>query len=52
MNNYRKIHVQVKSEYVGTLVTTELNDTKQNNKHNMFNVDANLKHVETRENIN
>ena len=29
-----------------------INDTKQNNKHNMFNVAANLKHVETRENIN
>ena len=54
VNNYKEsqeIHIQVKNEYVGTLTTNEINDTKQNNKHdNMFNVDANLKHVHTHEN--
>ena len=47
------IHIQVKSEYVGTLTTIELVTRKQSDKHNnMFNVAANLKHVSTHENNN
>ena len=48
------IHIQVKSEYVGTLTDDDwINDTKQSDKHNnMFNVAANLKHVHTHENNN
>ena len=43
--------MQVKSEYVGTLTTIELVTRMQSDKHNdMFNVAANLKHVETHEN--
>ena len=45
VNNYKElqeIHVQVKSQYMDT--------NAQNNKHNnMFNVDANLKHVNAHE---
>ena len=43
----------MKSEYVGTLTTIELVTRMQSDKHNnMFNVAANLKHVETHENTN
>ena len=41
----------MKSEYVGTLTTIELVTRKQSDKNNnMFNVAANLKHVNTHEN--
>ena len=44
------IHIQVKSEYVGTLTTVT---RKQSDKHNnMFYVAANLKHVNTHEYTN
>ena len=47
------IHKKVKSEYVGTLTTIDLVTRKQSDKHNnMFNVAANLKHVNTHENNN
>ena len=47
------IHIQVKSEYVGTLTTIEQLTRKQSDKHNnMFNVVANLKHLNTHENNN
>ena len=47
------IHIQVKSEFVGTLTTIELVTRKQSDKHNnMFNVAANLKHVNTHGNNN
>ena len=53
LQNLQGIHVQVKSEYVGTLITSELMTRTQSDKHNnMFNVAANLKHVETHENTN
>ena len=51
--NLQGIHVQVKSEYVGTLTTSELMTRMQSDKHNnIFNVAANLKHVNTHENVN
>ena len=47
------IHIQVKSEYVGTLDNKWRDDTKQSDKlNNMFNVAANLKHVNNHENNN
>ena len=47
----QEIHIQVQSEYVGTLTTLELVTRMQSDKHNiMFNVATNLKHVETHEN--
>ena len=47
------IHTQVKSEYVGTLTTSEVMTRMQSDKHNnMFNVAANLKHVNTHKNNN
>ena len=47
------IHIQVKSEYVGTLTTSEVMKRMQSDKHNnMFNVAANLKHWNTHENNN
>ena len=53
LQNLQGIHIQVKSEYVGTLTTREVMTRMQSDKHNnMFNVAANLKHVETHENIN
>ena len=53
LQNPQEIHVQVKSEYVGTLTTSEVMTRTQSDKHNnMFNVAANLKHVENHENIN
>ena len=54
LQDIQGIHVQVKSECVGTLTTIELMTRKQSDKHNnnMFNVAANLKHVETHEHIN
>ena len=53
IRNLQGIHVQVKSEYVGTLTTSELVTRMQSDKHNnMFNVAANLKHVETDEDTN
>ena len=53
LQNLQGIHIQVKSEYVGTLTTSEVMTRMQSDKHNnMFNVAANLKHVETHENIN
>ena len=45
--------MQVKSEYAGTLTTREVMTRMQSDKHNnMFNVAANLKHVNTHENNN
>ena len=53
LQNLQGIHVQVKSEFVWTLTTSELMTRMQSDKHNnMFNVAANLKHVETHENTN
>ena len=53
LENLQRIHVQVKNEYVGRLTTSELMTRMQSDKHNnMFNVAANLKHVETHENTN
>ena len=47
------IHTQVKRECVGTLTTIEIVTIKQSDKHNnMFNVAANLKHVNTHDNNN
>ena len=47
-----KEFVQVKSEYVGTLTTSTLMTRMQSDKHNnMFNVAANLKFVNTHENV-
>ena len=52
LQNLQGIHIQVKSEYVA-LTTSEVMTRMQSDKHNnMFNVAANLKHVETHENIN
>ena len=51
--NLQGIHIQVKSEYVETLTTSEVMTRMQSDKHNnMFNVAANLKHVNTHENNN
>ena len=53
LQNLQGIHTQVKSEYVGTLTRSEVMTKMQSDKHdNMFNVAANVKHVETYENIN
>ena len=53
LQNLQGIHIEVKNEYVGTLITSEVMTRMQSDKHNnMFNVAANLKHVETHENIN
>ena len=53
LQNLQRIHRQVKREYVGTLTTSEVMTRMQSDKHNnMFNVAANLKHVETHENNN
>ena len=53
LQNLQGIHMQVKSEYVGTLTTSEVMTRMQSDKHNnMFNVAANLKHVNTHENNN
>ena len=53
LQNLQGIHIQVKSEYVGTLTTSEVMTRMQSDKHNnMFNAAANLKHVHTHENIN
>ena len=47
----QEIHIQVKSEYLGTLTTIKLMTQSRTTKHNnMCNVDANLKHVHTHEN--
>ena len=44
LQNLQGIHIQVKSEYVGTLTTSEVMTRMQSDKHNnMFNVAANLK---------
>ena len=51
--NLHGIHVQVKSEYVGTLTTSEVMTRMQSDKHNnMFSVASNLKHVNTHKNNN
>ena len=50
LQNLQGIHIQVKSENVGTLTTSEVMTRMQSDKHyNMFNVAANLKHVNTHE---
>ena len=48
------IHMKVKSQFNGTLTTTEIIDTnaQYNKRNNMFNVDANLKHVNTHDYTN
>ena len=47
------IHIQVKSEYGRTLTTIELVTRKQRDKHNnMFNVAANLTHVNSHDDNN
>ena len=54
VNNYKElqgIHIQVKKWIRGNTDEDWINDAKQNDKHNnIFNVDANLKHVQTHEN--
>ena len=51
--NLPGIQVQVKSECVGTLTTSEVRTRMQSDKHNnMFNVASNLEHVNTHENVN
>ena len=53
LQNLQGILIQVKSEYVGTLTTSEDMTRMQSDKHNnMFHVAANLKHANTHENIN
>ena len=48
LQNLQGIHIQVKSEYVGTLTTSEVMTRMQSDKHNnMYNVAASLKHVNT-----
>ena len=54
VNNYKalqEIHIDVKSEYVGTLTTIELmTQSRTTSTTTCVNVDANLKHVHTHEN--
>ena len=53
LQNLQGIHIQVKSACVETLTTSEVLTRLQSDKHNhMFNVAANLKHVNTHENNN
>ena len=48
LQHLQGIHIQVKSEYLGTIDNKWSNDTKHSDKHNnMPNVAANLKHVNT-----
>ena len=53
LQNLQGIHIQVKSECVGTLTTSEVMTPMKSDKHNnIFNVATNLKHVNTHENNN
>ena len=53
LQNLQRIHIQVNSEYVGILTTSEVMTRMQSDKHNnMLNVAAHLKHVNTHENNN
>ena len=53
LQHLQGIHIQATNEYVGTLTTSEVTTRMQSDKHNnMFNVAANLKHVNTHKNNN